>query len=207
MEIRLEGIGKRFRREWIFRNVNVEFSPAHRYAIVGSNGSGKSTLLHIISFLLFPTEGKISCTEQKSVLQQEDLPFLFSFSAPYQELIEEFTGKEMFDFHFQFRNLTNSISSKDFFEEIQLGGNEHKEIKYFSSGMKQRLRLALCAYTSAQAYVLDEPSTNLDQVGIRWYQRLMENIPSTKIVIISSNIKEEYHFCDTVLPLAHFKTH
>jgi ABC-type multidrug transport system ATPase subunit len=206
MEIRLDGIGKRFHKDWIFRNVSLEFLPSRRYAIVGHNGSGKSTLLQIISSLSLPTEGKVVFSSNQIILPEEEIPMKLSFSSPYQELIEEMTGNELVDFHFTFRKPIRPLSSFSFFEEIGLAGNGEKKIKYFSSGMKQRMRLALCTYTEAEAYLLDEPSTNLDLQGIKLHDKLLAQIPQDKIVIISSNIESEYQMCDTILPITDFKT-
>jgi len=49
MRIKLTNLGKRYNREWIFRNLNFQFEPGKHYAITGPNGSGKSTLLKIIA--------------------------------------------------------------------------------------------------------------------------------------------------------------
>ena len=205
MEIHLEGIGKKFRKEWIFRNVNLDFLPSKRYGIVGYNGSGKSTLLQIIAGISLPSEGKIHFLSQNAVLPTENILERLSFSAPYQELIEELTAKEMFDFHFKFRKLSFPISSSDFFEEIGLKGNENKQVKYFSSGMKQRMRLALCVYTEAEVYMLDEPTTNLDRVGVQWYKDILTKKLLDKTLIISSNIEEEYAVCENIFNIDDYK--
>ena len=101
MQIRLEGIGKRFHKEWIFRNVNLKFEPKGKYALTGNNGSGKSTLLQVIASIGIPTEGKIQFLENGVAIEIEELIHFLSFSAPYQELPEELTGNELFDFHFK----------------------------------------------------------------------------------------------------------
>ena len=49
MLIQLHNTGKRFNRDWIFRNVNTAFTTGNAYAITGPNGSGKSTLLQVIA--------------------------------------------------------------------------------------------------------------------------------------------------------------
>ncbi|MEJ7672033.1 MAG: ABC transporter ATP-binding protein [Chitinophagaceae bacterium] len=59
MKIRLTKVGKRFNREWIFRNLNFEFQSEKSYAITGANGSGKSTLLQIIAGATTFNEGAI----------------------------------------------------------------------------------------------------------------------------------------------------
>lgn len=205
MEIILEGIGKRFRKEWIFRNVHLSFLPSNCYAIVGHNGSGKSTLIQLIGNLSLPSEGSTSYFQNNVALESGKVNARISFSAPYQELIEEFTGTEMVEFHFRFREPITPQDSTQFLEMIGLGSSGSKQIKFYSSGMKQRLRLALCAFTEADIYLFDEPTTNLDHIGTAWYGQLIRQLPSDKTVIISSNIETEYKMCDYVINVADYK--
>src|ERR1041385_7915454 len=98
MKIVLNNAGKRFSREWIFRNLNYEFNAGSSYAITGPNGSGKSTLLQIISASMLLNEGHAEWSNGKTV--EPDAVHLFiSFAAPYLELIEEMTPKEFLHFH------------------------------------------------------------------------------------------------------------
>ena len=128
-----------------------------------------------------------------------------SFSAPYQELPEELTGKELFDFHFKFRQKAIDFDSKAFFQILQLEKQGDKLVKFYSSGMKQRMRLGLCILSKAEVYMLDEPTTNLDKNGMAWYQQLIKDQSKDKLLIISSNIEEEYKFCTTVMNIEEYK--
>lgn len=206
MQIRLEGIGKRFHKEWIFRNVNLEFESKGKYAIVGNNGSGKSTLLQVIASIGISTEGAIQFIDNGLTIEIEKLIHFLSFSAPYQELPEELTGNELFDFHFKFRQKAIDFDSKAFFQMLQLEKQGDKLVKFYSSGMKQRMRLGLCIFSKAEVYMLDEPTTNLDKNGMAWYQQLVHDQLKDKLVIISSNIEEEYKFCDTIISIEDYKS-
>lgn len=205
MKVHLEGIGKKFRKEWIFKNVSLLFLPGAKYAIVGHNGSGKSTLLQLIAGVSLSSAGTISFESKGQTISLEESFQRISFSAPYQELIEELTGQELFDFHYRFRSLIQPFSATTFFRETGLAGHENKQVKFYSSGMKQRMRLALCAYTKADLYLFDEPSTNLDAQGTQWYLDLVNKIPSEKTVIISSNIAQEYAMCENVINITQYK--
>ncbi len=205
MQIRLEEIGKRFHKEWIFRNVDLLFKDTGKYALIGNNGSGKSTLLQLISSIGIPTEGTINYQSELLTIDTEHIIDYFSFCAPYQELPEELTGKELFDFHFNFRKKALDFDSKSFFNLIQLEKQENKQVKYFSSGMKQRMRLGLCILSKADVYFLDEPTTNLDKNGMDWYSQLLTRYLTDKLLIISSNIENEYSICDTIINITDFK--
>ena len=67
MEISLNNIGRRFNKEWIFKNINYNFKQGQTYAILGPNGSGKSTLLSILLGSLTPSEGEISYTNPTEI--------------------------------------------------------------------------------------------------------------------------------------------
>jgi ABC-2 type transport system ATP-binding protein len=201
MQITLSNIGKRFNREWIFRNVSYTFSVPGKYAITGGNGSGKSTLLQVIAGSLTHNEGNITLIDQQ---QETEFYKHISIAAPYLELIEEMTANELFSFHASFKPL--SISEQEALHIVNLEKAADKQIRYYSSGMKQRLKLALAFFSSTPVLLLDEPTTNLDTDGIALYQHLITNYTAQKLVIISSNDKQEYHFCDEVISIADYKS-
>ena len=140
MHITLNNTGKRFNLEWIFRHVEFEFSSGKSYAIVGANGSGKSTLLQVIAGALMHSEGNIVYTDDQQKIIPKDVIFeQISIAAPYLELIEEMTATEFLTFHQTFKTFIKSIP--EILAEIGLAEAANKQISYFSSGMKQRLKL------------------------------------------------------------------
>ena len=203
MTIDLNNVGKRFNREWIFRHFNYQFQTGKSYAITGPNGSGKSTLLQVISGALTPNEGNIEFISEQPTINNEQLYLQVSIAAPYLELIEEMTAKEMLEFHKQFKPLTNSIV--DILQTVGLKNATDKQIRYYSSGMKQRLKLAQAFFSNTPILLLDEPSTNLDAEGIALYKNLIANYTKEKLVVVSSNDKQEYEFCEEVIAIGNYK--
>lgn len=203
MQITLNNVGKRFNREWIFRHFDYTFSAGKKYAITGSNGSGKSTLLQVIAGSLSHNEGKVDFTVQQQVIEDEQHFQEISIAAPYLELIEEMTAGEFLSFHKQFKLLT--IPDKEILEIAGLQKAVNKQIRYYSSGMKQRLKLAQAFFCNSAVLLLDEPTTNLDPEGILLYQQLIKNYTAKKLVIISSNDLQEYEFCDAVIAIGDYK--
>lgn len=203
MQISLTNTGKRFNREWIFRHVNYEFTAGKKYAITGSNGSGKSTLLQVIAGALTHNEGKVEMTREKVVISEENGHRYISISAPYLELIEEMTATEFLVFHRQFKPLATTVP--DALAAVQLERAANKQVRYFSSGMKQRLKLAQAFFCEAPVLLLDEPTTNLDAEGIAVYQQLISSYTQNKLVIVCSNDPQEYHFCDSVIEISAYK--
>jgi ABC-type multidrug transport system ATPase subunit len=81
----------------------------------------------------------------------------------------------------------------------------HKQIRYFSSGMKQRLKLAQAFFSNTPVLLLDEPCTNLDKEGVVLYQSLLDRYTNDRIVIISSNDPIEYAHCKALIAIDDFK--
>ena len=201
MKISLQNAGKRYNRDWIFRNLSYEFSAPGAYAITGLNGSGKSTLLQCIAGSVLHSEGKFIYTVEGKITETPHL--YLSIATPYMELVEEMTGTEMLEFHRKFKSLTESNES--ILSVVALENAATKQIRYFSSGMKQRLKLALAFFSQSPILLLDEPVSNLDKEGIKLYHSLIKNYASEKLVIVSSNDEQEYDFCKHIIHISDYK--
>ncbi|MEO9022268.1 MAG: ATP-binding cassette domain-containing protein [Ginsengibacter sp.] len=205
MNIILENIGKRFNTEWIFRRLNYSFETGKRYAITGSNGSGKSTLLQIISGSGTHNEGKINFLENQQPILPENIYSKISLAAPYIELIEEMTLKEFITFHGKMKGWVKNFTCEEIIKTIHLSNATNKQIRYFSSGMKQRVKLGQAIFSNTPVILLDEPLTNLDEEGISLYHSLIYGYCTNRTVIVSSNDKKEYSFSDEILNIQNYK--
>jgi ABC-type multidrug transport system ATPase subunit len=205
MKITLENIGRRFNREWIFSKVDYEFATGGRYAILGANGSGKSTLLQVIAGSLSPSEGQISYSDDEKTIDVEHIFQHISLAAPYLELIEELTLTELAEFHFRFKKHLPGTDIKTLIELLGFEKARSKPLRNFSSGMKQRVKLALALCSDTPILLLDEPTANLDKQGIRWYLELVELFSANRLVIVCSNQEHEYQFCDDYIQLKNYK--
>lgn len=205
MNLTLKNIGKKYNREWIFRKLSFSFQSGRSYAILGPNGSGKSTLLRILSGYLTPSEGSREYIKDGRKIHVEDIYRSLSFAAPYTELIEEFTLLGHVRFHLQFKPLINGMGAGEVVHFLNFEGHQSKEVRNFSSGMKQRLKLALAILTDSKILLLDEPNTNLDQEGVEWYHSLIQNYGRGRMIFVASNRQDEYGFCQQQLVISNFK--
>jgi ABC-type multidrug transport system ATPase subunit len=205
MEIKLENIGRRFNREWIFRNINYTFTQGSSYAILGANGSGKSTLLSVIAGSLTPTEGELFYKAEDRKIDVEDVFEKLALAAPYLELIEEFTLSEVIDFHFRFKSYKEGLDPSAVMDLLGLAKSKNKAVKFFSSGMKQRAKLILAFCSDTPILLLDEPTSNLDQKGVEWYYELIQQFAKNRLVVVCSNQEHEYHFCQHQLFVSDYK--
>ena len=204
MTITLNDAGKRFNRDWIFRHLNYEFNTGHSYAITGPNGSGKSTLLQSVAGAIGISEGRIDYTTTGPIPPENAYRHL-SLAAPYLQVIEEMTVTEFLHFHAAFKPLLPGYPAKEIIRRVGLETAAHKQIRYYSSGMKQRVRLAQALFSDTSVVLLDEPCTNLDADGIELYRGLIREITGGRLVIISSNDFQEYEFCEERINIMGYK--
>jgi ABC-type multidrug transport system ATPase subunit len=201
VQISLQKAGKRFNKDWIFKDLDYSFEMGQHYALIGNNGSGKSTLLQTISGYATLSKGKIEWGDYntETIFQQ------ISVAAPYLELIEEFTTIEQFEFHNRFKPFRKDLTIAQMIEMIGLKAATDKQIRYFSSGMKQRLKLALAIFSETPILLLDEPCSNLDKEGYALYHDLIRNYAMHKLIIIGSNDTQEYDYCNKHINLLDYK--
>jgi ABC-type multidrug transport system ATPase subunit len=190
--IAAQAISKRFNREWIFKNLTYEFNEGHTYVITGGNGAGKSTLLQVLSGFVPPTAGSIDYFPGKISTPVENIFKDIAVAAPYMELIDEFTLAEQVRFHFRLKKCRQYLNTEDIIDLMYLADSHDKYIGNFSSGMKQRVKLALAFYTDAEILLLDEPGTNLDSKAFAWYKAELLKIPKNCLTLIASNNPVEY---------------
>jgi ABC-type multidrug transport system ATPase subunit len=205
MKISLEHVSKRFQRYWIFKDINYTFSAPAAYALLGANGSGKSTLLRILAGMQAPSLGKVHFESNNKIIAATDIFSHISFCAPGMELVEELTLKEFFSFHFSFKRLLPGLSIENIISLTGLDDAKDKTIGDYSSGMKQRVKLAQAIFTDTPMLLLDEPCTNLDQQGVAQYTDWMEQFGNNRLVIVASNDVREHYFCKEQLAIEDYK--
>jgi len=172
-------------------------------AITGNNGCGKSTLLQIISGFQSVSKGRINFTDAGQVIDPAIRYRYISFAAPYLELPEQYDLEELLAFQSVFKPFIPTLSPADVKNILALKGADSKRIGHFSSGMKQRLKLALAILSSAPVLLLDEPLSNLDRDGAAWFRDVLPRYAANKSVVICSNfIEAETEICRKFLDLS-----
>ncbi|WP_027003126.1 ABC transporter ATP-binding protein [Hugenholtzia roseola] len=205
MKIALENIGKRYGREWIFRHLSLSITKGEPLALVGNNGSGKSTLLKTILAFHLPTEGLLRYQMGEKDLTSEALFAHLAWAAPYMEVVEDFTLHELWHFHSQFKKM--SLNKSEMAATLGFASSVwKKEIRHFSSGMKQKVRLAFALFSDTAILALDEPTSNLDSLNARWYRTHIESQIAQKVVIVASNLEQEYEFCTQKIDIHELKS-
>lgn len=200
LELHAQGLAKHFGGPLLFEDVSLRLQQGQSLALTGPNGSGKSTLLQILWGFQRPTKGQVQLLDKGKALEREERPFRAAFSAPYLGLPEYMTGRAILDFHFEKR--AGRVSVETMLAETGLTRVADKAVRHYSSGQRQRVRLALALYAEAGALFLDEPCTNLDVAGIELYQHLVQARLAESIVVVASNLEEEMRFVQARLLIA-----
>lgn len=196
MDVVAENLSKKFSTTWLFQHVTITFRSGHTYAITGTNGSGKTTLLKIIAGYMAPSSGNVFFHENEKTIPAEQHYQKVSMAAPYLDLVEDFSLREMMRFHFTFTYPGfTTVQQAKLIDTIGLTHSIDKPVKLFSSGMKQKLKLALAIANPKPLLLLDEPTTNLDAANKEWYREFLLQHAPDKTIIICSNQPEEYDFC------------
>lgn len=203
MKIVAENLGKRFNREWIFRHFSLTIEQGKTYAITGPNGSGKSTLSQVLWGQVPQTAGTLLYIDNDKPVPVTDVFRYISIATPYMDLIEEFTLDEAVAFHFKFKKPAG-VSVADVVARMELTHARDKKVAAFSSGMKQRLKLALAFYSDTPFLFLDEPTTNLDQTATAWYLANLE-AQKSRTILIASNQEHEYPPNSVKIDLSQYK--
>lgn len=187
MEIELVDIGKKFERHFVFRGVSESFQTGDKTAILGGNGSGKSTLLKIISGSMTSSEGELKISENEKTIKVEEYMRRIAFAGPYTDLIDEYNLEEIVAFTSKFRPWRNGMTNKQVIEATRLEKVSKRPLANYSSGMRQRVRLALAILADTPVLLLDEPTSNLDERAIQWFRNLLKDHVEGRILFVGSN--------------------
>jgi len=202
MKICLNQIAKRYQQNWIFKDLSLDIPSGTSLAILGNNGSGKSSLLRIIAAMQTATKGSITYTHNQQNIDSNSLYKQLSYAAVGMQLIEEFTLSELLSFHFSFKKSIHQLTVAEIISILDMKNVQSKLVGDFSSGMKQRVKLAQAIFTDAPLLLLDEPCSNFDKHGIAQYQEWMATYQNNRTIIVASNDSNEYSFCKEQIMLS-----
>lgn len=198
--IKAESLSKRFGRQRLFKDINFQVMTGSSLAVTGPNGSGKSTLVRILAGLQAPTKGKAEFICNDKVLEKYHLNAHYGFISPLINPYDELTGIE--NIHFAVRGVPGEEKIKSLLEDFKLYEQRNKSVRFYSSGMKQRLKFIISVINDPPVLFLDEPGTNLDREGKKVLYSYLKGIMKEKLIIIATNEKEEVKLCGREVRIA-----
>ncbi|MEM6800730.1 MAG: ATP-binding cassette domain-containing protein [Bacteroidota bacterium] len=190
-DVELLEIGKKYNRNWLFKDISFSLKEKKKLALVGTNGSGKSTLLRIIAGQTSPSIGKIRYKEAGENIPLDQAYQHISWMGPYLEVFPELTLEELFKLHFRFKSpLLSSV--EEIIDKLNLTGDKHKMLNYYSSGMLQRAKVGMALFSDSEVLFLDEPTSNMDKKNAQLILELIENHLGDRLFVLASNMEREY---------------
>jgi len=200
LTLKSDHITKIYNRKTIFKNVTFSVNEGNAFAITGKNGSGKSTLLKILCGVLSPSSGTVSLSvNDQKVLYPEYYPHI-GLVSPYLNMYEEFSAEENLRFIKKIRGLDSTADSfaEELLKEFGIYDHRKKEVRNYSSGMKQRLKYCAALLHNPPLLVLDEPASNLDEYGIEAVRNRMHLQKQKGVLLFATNDKDDLRFADTI---------
>lgn len=197
MDLSIQKLSKAFNQRIVFQELTFQIKSGSCQAITGANGSGKSTLLKILSGGLLPTSGQIQYTLDGQIIEEDAVYRHVHFVAPYNTVIEELNLPELFNLHHSLGLLKGFEEYSHWKSKLQYPFHPERQIKTYSSGMKQRVKLGLALLDDRPLILLDEPGSNLDAQGKKWFYDLMKELKPGQTLVIASNDPAEIEFCET----------
>lgn len=181
-------LGKNFKHKRVLDRINLNVPTGKIYCIMGPNGAGKSTLLKIISGIEKPTEGVVTFKDKN--WKREDLKVIGSLIEE-PGLFDNLTVEENIKLKLKLHRVENK-NQEQILNTLGFGDHNHEKVKGFSTGMRQRLGIALAFMGNPDLVILDEPTNGLDTFGIHELRELlMLEKKQGKTIIIASHMLSE----------------
>ena len=198
----VRGLSQRFQHFYLFREISFSFQSGEIWMVKGNNGAGKSTLLKILTGAMEASAGEVVYYQNDKLLDANALWKVISLVAPYQELPEELSLKELIDFQIQMSGKKRSPES--FLNLVSLFGMNaemQKPLSVYSTGMKQKAKIILAIGEDRPILFLDEPTSNLDPVSFKKFWTLVSGMKKEKLIFTASNDEKELAFGNVILSL------
>jgi len=204
--ITLRSLQKRFGPVKALNGLDFDCDSGEIVALVGPNGSGKSTALRILAGIMRSDGGEARIGSNTIDMSSVRLRNRLSYLPQRIEFPGQITAKEVLTFFARIRQISME-RVVELISRFGFHGFEKKKVGELSGGMLQRLALAVVFLPCADAYVLDEPTNNLDAEGlVRFREETIEAAARGASVIMSTHIlREVEHLAHRIVVMANGK--
>ena len=192
--LKTNNLEKRYKKNIVLNNLNMNIEKNSIYGLIGKNGAGKTTLIRIITGLQNPTKGNYSIYgvsyQDKEI---KNIRTRISAIVETPTIYMNLTAKENLIEHYKTIGLPSYDNIDELLSLVGLSNTQNKKVKYFSLGMKQRLAIAISLASNPDFLILDEPINGLDPEGIIEIRELILNLNKHKgiTILISSHYLDE----------------
>ena len=203
VSVKLTNVSKKIGTKVLFEKLTVLLHPGQCLVITGPNGSGKSTLLKMIAGLVRATTGTIEVFHGQRSLDIEERMTCLGMVSPEIMFYVEMTGAENILFFAQARGQKcSSRELEECFQVVGLAAYKDHLVYTYSTGMRQRLKFALMLISKPLLWLLDEPSSNLDDDGKQIIREMISNgLAKQSTLIIGTNESWEAEYANYKIQL------
>lgn len=199
VELRAERVVRVAGRRHILRDVSLAAASGDLVAVLGRNGAGKTTLLSVLAGRQVPDGGRVVLTIDGRIASGTEVRAVTAM-LPHDLLIyPDLTARENLAFFMTLAGQAPDAGQiASVLDRIGLARDADRVVRQFSRGMQQRAALGRLLVSGADVWILDEPTTGLDEVGRRWLLGLLsDQIRSGRLVLMSSHHPSEVAACAT----------
>jgi len=204
--IKFEAVTQSFYGRTIFQDIDAVLQSGTITAVTGQNGSGKSTLLKLAARFMLPSDGRVSAWDDQKELRRAELRNKLAMVTPELRFYPRLTARENIAFLLGLRGL--ELTEAEFLSLLVRVGLREQEVATaftgeFSTGMRQRLKLAALLASRADIWLLDEPGANLDAAGRELVLReARQAADEGRLVLWATNDRREEAAADAAIHLA-----
>jgi len=186
--------------------LTVAFAPGIT-GLIGANGAGKSTLIKILLGLLAPTRGMAKVLGHDCVKDGERIRQLVGYMPEHDCLPPDVSATEFVSHMGRMAGLPATVARERAAESLRHVGlheERYRQIGTYSTGMKQRVKLAQALVGDPRLLLLDEPTNGLDPAGRNAMLELIERIGAEfgiSIVVASHLLGEIERICDNLVAI------
>ena len=186
--------------------LTVAFAPGIT-GLIGANGAGKSTLIKILLGLLVPTQGMAKVLGDDAVKDGERIRQLVGYMPEHDCLPPDVSATEFVSHMGRMSGLPATVARERAAEALRHVGlheERYRQIGTYSTGMKQRVKLAQALVGDPRLLLLDEPTNGLDPAGRNAMLELIEKIGAEfgiSIVVASHLLGEIERICDHLVAI------
>lgn len=173
-------------------NLSFTALPGEIYGLLGPNGAGKTTTLRCISTLIKPTEGEIMVMGMNNQKQSSDVRGRIAFLTNELKLDDHFTASDTIRYFGELHSMASTDidrRQKELFDYFGITEFADRKISEFSTGMKQKLSIAVSLIHDPDVVIFDEPTNGLDIITARAVTDYLKQLRDLgKVVIVSTHI-------------------
>ncbi len=188
----IKKLSKKFDDHYVVKNVSLEIEKGKIVGIIGRNGSGKTVFLKMIIGLYIPTSGDIDYCGYNVI---DDYGVLVDTG-----FLENETGFTNLKLLAILKNKINDQKIYEIMKMVKLDPDSKIKYKNYSTGMKQKLKLAQALMEESKILILDEPFNGMDKESVTFFRNYLLELKATgKTILITSHYQEDIDaLCDQV---------